>query len=286
MPDWACVNGHYSPIDRATISINDRGLLFADSVYEVILSRDGKLLAGERHFARLGRSLDALGISADLRQVRGWLAETLRQSELNSALLYLQITRGTAPRAHLAPTGLSPNVIITARAWTATEPSTRREGVHAITLADPRWQRRDIKTTNLLPNILAKQAAAAAGAYEGLFVEADGTVNEGTSANVAIVLRGTIVTPPHSHRILPGVSRDVVVELARRQGLRVDERPLSREELLAAGEVFLTGTTTEVQGVTRVDETTIGSGKVGPITWRLYEAYLDAAAELLEPAAG
>ena len=128
------------------------------------------------------------------------------------------------------------------------------------------------------------KSAASAGAYEGLFVEPDGTVNEGTSANVAAVLRGTIVTPPHSHRILPGVSRDIVVELARRQGLVVDERPLLRSELLNADEVFLTGTTTEVQGVIRVDDTQIGSGQVGPITWRLYEAYVKAAGELLEAA--
>lgn len=286
MPDWACVNGYFSPIDRATISINDRGLLFADSVYEVILSRGDKLLAGERHFARLARSLDALRIAADPRQTRSWLAETLRQSALDSALVYLQITRGSAPRQHLAPQGLSPNVIVTARAWTATESSARRQGVRVITLDDIRWSRRDIKTTNLLGNILAKQMAASAGAYEGLFVEPDGTVNEGTSANVAAVLNGTIVTPPHSHRILPGVSRDIVVDLARRMGLRVEERPLLRSELLSADEVFLTGTTSEVQGVTSVDETKIGSGQVGPITWRLYEAYVDAAAELLEPAAG
>jgi len=286
MPDWACVNGFFSPIERATISINDRGLLFADSVYEVILSRGDLLLAVERHFARLARSLDALGIVADPRQTRAWLAETLRQSALERALIYLQITRGSAPRQHLAPQGLSPNVIITARAWTPTAASVRRQGVHVITLDETRWMRRDIKTTNLLPNVLAKQLATSAGAFEGLFVESDGSVNEGTSANVAAVVRGTIVTPPHSQRILPGVSRDIVVELARRQELPVEERPLLRSELLSADEVFLTGTTTEVQGVTRVDETKIGSGQVGPITWRLYEAYIDAADELLEPAAG
>lgn len=285
MPDWACVNGLYSPLEQATISINDRGLLFADSVYEVLLARSDKLLAGARHFARLARSLDALGIAADLAETRAWLAETLRRSELGSALLYLQITRGSAARQHLAPQGLRPNVIVTARPWTATPPAQRRQGVRAILVEESRWLRRDIKTTNLLPNTLAKQAATAAGAYEALFVDRDDRVNEGSSANVFAVLGDTVVTPPHSHQLLPGVTRDIVVELARRQRLKVAERPLARDELLGAEEVFLTGTTTEVQGVTQIGDQQVGSGQVGKVTWSLYEAYLAAAEELLEPAA-
>ncbi|MBL9124575.1 MAG: aminotransferase class IV [Planctomycetaceae bacterium] len=284
MADWACVNGRFSPLEQATISINDRGLLFADSVYEVLLAEGTRLLAGARHFARLQRSLSALGIAAELPQVRAWVAETLRQSGCATALIYVQVTRGSAPRQHLPPPGLAPNVIVTVRAWQATEPATRRHGVRVITVPESRWARRDIKTTNLLPNFLAKQQAAAAGAYEALFVEADGTVNEGASANVAAVLEGVIVTPPQSPRILPGVSRDIVVELARRAGLRVEERTLTLDELLRAEEVLLTGTTTEVQGVTQIDDAAVGTGAVGPVTWQLYEAYRAAAAELLEPA--
>jgi D-alanine transaminase len=280
MPDWACVNGVFSPVDRATISINDRGLLFADSVYEVMLARDGLVIAGARHLARLARSLDAICISADLELVRRWVGETLLQSQLASGLLYLQVTRGTAPRQHLPAAGMTPNVIVTARQWAPIADSVRRQGVRVITTLETRWARRDIKTTNLLPNMLAKQQAAGVGAYEALFVDADGAVNEASSSNVFAVIGQTLVTPPCGHAILPGVTRDIVVELARESGRTVEERRLPRNELLAADEVFLSGTTTAVLGVTRVDETTIGPGEVGPVTRSLYESYLSAEERL------
>lgn len=282
MPEWACVNGRFSPSHEATISIHDRGLLFADSVYEVLLAHGQRLLAGQRHFARLARSLDALRIAADLGQVRAWAAETLRQSQLERALVYVQVTRGSAPRQHLAPPGITPNVIVTVRNWTPMADSIRQAGVRVVLVDESRWQRRDIKSTNLLANVLAKQAAVEAGAFEALFVETDGTVNEGSSANVFAVREGKLITPPHGPAILPGVTRDIVVDLARELGLSVEERPLTRGELLEADEVFLTGTTAEVLGVREIDDVQIGSGEAGPVTRSLHAAYASAADRLLE----
>ncbi|MBX3413745.1 MAG: aminotransferase class IV [Pirellulales bacterium] len=273
MPEWASVNGRFSSIDEATVPINDRGLLFADSVYEVFVAYGGRLWLEEEHYRRLAASLNALGITADLRQIRAWVAETVRQSQLGQALVYLQVTRGVAPRGHLPPQDLRPTVIVTARELRTLSAETHERGVPVITTPETRWARRDVKTTNLLANTLAKRAADAAGAFEALFVNPDHTLNEGSSTNFFLVKQGEVITPPKTHAILPGVSRDAVVELARSEGLKVAERPVSRDELLAADEVFLTGTTTEVLGVVSVDGQKIADGRVGPITQRLCAAF-------------
>lgn len=273
MPEWASVNGHFSSIDEATVPINDRGLLFADSVYEVFHVHAGRLWLEAEHYRRLEASLSALEIEANVARIRVWVAETLRQSQLKEALVYLQVTRGVAPRSHLPPKKIEPTVIVTVRESHGLPAETREKGVAVITVPESRWARRDVKTTNLLANILAKRAADAAGAFEALFVAPDKTVNEGSSTNFFIVRGDEVATPAKSHDILPGISRDEVVELASKLGYQVAQRGVTLAELLAADEVFLTGTTTEVLGVVTVDGKSIGSGRVGPVTRKLYEAF-------------
>jgi D-alanine transaminase len=273
MSAWCCVNGRYGPIDEATVPINDRGFLFGDSVYEVFHVHDGRLWAAERHYRRLGRSLEAIGLNADLEAIRGWVDETLRQSRLAEAMVYLHVTRGVAPRNHAFPPDLKPTVVITVRPLVAMPEAERRRGVKAITVPEVRWRRRDIKSTNLLPNVLAKQQAIRAGAYEALFVEADGTVNEGSSTNVFLVRDGALHTPAKGPQILPGITRDLLVETAREQGYAVEERTVKLSELFEADEVFLSGTTTEALGVVEVDSRRIADGQVGLVTRGLFEAY-------------
>lgn len=273
MPEWASVNGRFSSIDEATVPINDRGLLFADSVYEVFVAYSGRLWLEAEHYARLEASLAAINIVASIEQIRDWVADTLHQSGLEAALVYLQVTRGVAPRAHLPPKKIDPTVIVTVRELRSPPAETYERGVSVITTPEIRWARRDVKTTNLLANTMAKREADAAGAFEALFVNPDGTVNEGSSTNFFLVKNAEVVTPPKTYAILPGVSRDAVVELARDEGLKVAERPVSRDELLAADEVFLTGTTTEVLGIVTVDGKKVGDGRVGLITRRLHAAF-------------
>lgn len=273
MPEWASVNGRFSSIDEATVPINDRGLQFGDSVYEVFVAYGGRLWLEDEHYRRLEASLAAIGIVASLAQIRDWVSDTLHQSTLGEALVYLQVTRGVAPRGHLPPNKIEPTIIVTVRELRTLPAETHARGVSAMTTPETRWARRDVKTTNLLANTLAKREADDAGAFEALFVNADGTVNEGSSTNFFIAHGGEVITPPKTHAILPGVSRDTVVELARDEGYKVTERLVSRNELLAADEVFLTGTTTEVLGVVSIDGQKIADGRVGPITRRLYAAF-------------
>lgn len=275
MPEWSCVNGRFGPIEEATVPINDRGFLFGDSVYEVFHAHDGRLWAAERHYQRLERSLEAIDVGADLAPIRRWVEQTLRRSELTEALVYLQVTRGVAPRNHVFPARVKPTVVVTVRPLVTMSDAKRLRGVKAITVPEFRWRRRDIKSTNLLPNVLAKQQAIEAGAYEALFVEEDGTVNEGSSTNVFVAQSGRLHTPAKGPHILPGITRDLLVETAREIGYTVEERPVKISELFEADEVFLSGTTTEALGVVELDGRQIANGQVGPITRRLFDVYWD-----------
>jgi D-alanine transaminase len=273
MPELACVNGLIGRIEAATVSIDDRGLLFGDSVYEVFHAYDGRLWAAEAHYDRLINSLDAVGIVAPLARIQAWVTATVRQCDLPEVLVYLQITRGVAPRAHVPEADLQPTVIITTRALKLLKHSLRESGVRAITVEESRWARRDVKSTNLLANILARRQAALVDAFEALFVETDGRVNEGSSTNVFLVQQGRLRTPGKGAQILPGVTRERVINLARGLGYVVDEADVQLGALMAADEVFITGSTTEVLGVVQIDNAIIGSGRVGPVTRELWEAY-------------
>lgn len=267
MPDIAYVNGCFGPLADAVVSIEDRGYQFGDGVYEVIRTYRGHPFAIEAHLQRLERSATALRILAGpaSAQWESLIREGLRLSRFPETKIYLQLTRGRAPRDHSFPEDITPTTILTFREFRPLEATISDAGVGAITIQDIRWGRCDIKSINLLANVLARQQAKEAGAFEAILVR-DGGVTEGSVSNVAIVRNGTIHTAPEGSNILSGVTRALVLELAKKEGIPVIESRISREDLLTASEVFLTGTTVEVLSVVCVDGQVIGSGKPGPIS--------------------
>lgn len=270
MPDIAFVNGRFLPLAEAMVSIEDRGFQFGDGVYEVIRTYGGRPFELRAHLARLDRSAQAL----DLRQPyshQQWSCQILdgiQQAGYPEAKVYIQITRGVAPRDHAYAPDLSPTVVMTVRELHPLDPSVQAAGVEAMTIEDIRWGRCDIKSVNLLANVLARQQAKREQVFETILVK-NGQVTEGAVSNVAIVRNGAVVTAPEGPHILSGVTRAVVLQMTRQAGVSVQERYFTQEELLAADEVFLTGTTVEVLGVVRVNGKMIGGGKPGPITKRL-----------------
>ena len=277
MPDIGFLNGKFLPLQETVISVEDRGYQFGDGVYEVIRTYGGAPFQLEAHVARLERSAQAIGVRVpyQLRDWRSFVAEGIRLGGYRESKVYIQLTRGIAPRDHVFPAGGSPTTVMTVREMSPLAATMRETGVGVMTLEDFRWGRCDIKSINLLPNVLARQRAKEAGAFEAVFVR-EGTVTEGAVSNVMAVKAGTLITAPEGERILAGVTRAVILALARKEGLPVQERFLSLEELLAADEVFLTGTTVEVLAVTRVDGTPIGTGVPGELTGLLGARFLSA----------
>jgi D-alanine transaminase len=272
----AYVNGHYRPLRDAAVALEDRGYQFADGVYEVIkvLSRRPRDL--ERHLERLSRSLDALDIRPPMprRALESVLQETLRRNRMPDALLYVQITRGVAPRNHLFPKGARPSLVITVRRPIFPSAREREEGVGVITHPDLRWGRCDIKSINLLPNVLARQSAAAAGCREAWLIDQEGRVTEGSASNAYIVdAAGRLITHPLDARILGGVTRSVVLELARGDGLEVVERPFSLDEAYTAREAALSSTSSWLLPVTAIDGRPVSNGMPGHVVRRLMALY-------------
>lgn len=267
MPDVAFLNGRFVPWRDATISIDDRGFQFGDGVYEVIRTYRGRPFELDAHLARLERSLAQLGLVDPYSRVqwRQWIEEGLRQAQYPESKIYIQITRGVAPRDHAFPADSRPTVVMTIRALPPLAAGIRASGAAAKTCEDIRWGRCDIKSVNLLPNVLAREEAKKAGVFEAILVK-DGLVTEGSVSNVMVVQAGRLVTAPEGPRILSGVTRQVVLDLARKEGIPVDERFVSLPALYAADEVFLTGTTVEILGVVTIDGRTIGGGAPGPVT--------------------
>ncbi|HIE51610.1 MAG TPA: amino acid aminotransferase [Armatimonadetes bacterium] len=274
MPEIAYLNGEFMPLAEARISVEDRGYLFGDGVYEVVVSYQGRLWALERHLQRLERSLRAIRLTGvEVAEIRKRVQQAVERAEFPFALVYFHVTRGVAPRDHAYAPDLTPTVLITVRPWKRTSPEEWEQGATAITVPEIRWARRDIKSLNLLPNVLAKQRAREQGAEEALFVEPSGEVNEGSSTNVFAVKDGVIITPALGPRLLPGITRGLVVEIARQEGFSVREEALMLDVLRTAEEAFLTGTGTEILGIVAVDGQPIGEGRVGPVTRRLKRAY-------------
>ncbi|MEJ5233026.1 MAG: D-amino-acid transaminase [Geminicoccaceae bacterium] len=272
----AYVDGRFVPISTPAIAIEDRGLQFAHGVYEVIKAVGGRLLDLDRHLDRLERSLAAIDCPPPTSRAALvlLLEELLRRNRLAEAVLYLQVSRGTAPRNHVWADGLEPNLVVTVRPARFPTPSEQREGVRVLTLPDERWARCDVKSIALLPNVLAKQKAAAAGCREAWLVDPDGVVTEGASSNAWIVDReGVLRTHPLGPAILGGVTRDVVLELARAEGIAVAERPFTLEEVRTAREAFLTSTTSLVLPVTEIDGRPVANGRPGETTRRLAARY-------------
>ena len=273
----AYVDGRYLPHPRAAVHVEDRGFQFADGVYEVVAVRGGRLIDEAPHLARLHRSLDELAIAppcgdAALRIV---LREVIRRNAVELGSVYLQITRGVAPRDHAFPKAAKPTLVVTARRARPPAPRLADEGVAIITIPDIRWQRCDIKSVALLPNALGKQAAREAGAFEAWQVDGAGRITEGTSTNAWIVTAdGTIVTHPADHAILNGVARLALLAIIARAGCRLEERPFTVDEAKQAREAFLTSTTADVLPVVRLDGAPIGNGHPGVLTHQLRTAYL------------
>lgn len=279
----AYVNGAYEPHGRAVVHIEDRGYQFGDGVYEVWAVFDGKLADAEGHFTRLQRSLGELQIVPPMGEaaLKIVLHEVLRRNRIRDGLLYLQITRGVARRDHVFPTSdTPPALVITARATDPLAAALKAaKGIAVITLPENRWGRCDIKTINLLPNILAKQAAKVVGAGEAWFVDADGMVTEGASSNAWIVDRnGTLRTQSTRANILRGVTRSTLMRVIADSGLEVSEQPFTVEDAKAAREAFITGAGALVMPVTSIDGHILGNGHPGALARRLRAAYLRVAA--------
>jgi D-alanine transaminase len=277
MPRYAYVNGRYLPHAQARVHIEDRGYQFADGVYEVMLIHDGRLADEEPHLDRLGYSLEALRIPWPMTRpaLRLVLRELIARNGVAHGIVYLQVTRGKAARDHKFPKHSTPSLVVTTRRQKPVSAAALSAGVAVITQPDIRWRRCDIKSISLLPNILAKQAAAEAGAYEAWMVDDAGCVTEGSSTNAWIVTRaGRLITRNLSAAILSGITRLSLLQLVQSEGIAVEERRFSVAEAKEAAEAFLTSTTSLVLPVTRIDGDTIGDGKPGPLAAKLREHYL------------
>ena len=272
----AYVDGTYLPHAEAHVHIEDRGYQFADGVYEVFAVSGGRRIDNERHLDRLERSLGELGIPMPMsrRAMSMVMDEVLRRNRVRQGIIYLQITRGAAPRDHAWPGAVRPVLTMTARRQAPPDDSLAARGVGVITIPDQRWMRNDIKSISLLANIMGKQRARSAGAYEAWQIDRDGMITEGTSTTAWIVVGdGSVVTRPLDNAILGGVTRAAIVDIARESGIEVEERPFSRDEALAAREAFLTSASAYVLPIVTIDGLKIGDGKPGPVTLDLLRRY-------------
>ena len=272
----AYVNGRYVPLQSAAVAAEDRGYQFADGAYEVIKVLGGEPRDLQRHLDRLERSLAALEIAPPMTRpaLESVLRETLRRNQLSNALLYVQVTRGSAPRNHLFPRRARRSLVVTVRRPAFPGEREREEGVGVITRPDLRWGRCDIKSISLLPNVLARQSAAAAGCREAWLVDREGIVTEGSASNAYIVdAAGRLITHPLNERVLGGVTRSVVLELARRDGIGVVEQPFSVDEAHAAREAALSSTSSWLLPVTTIDGRPVSNGMPGHVVRRLMALY-------------
>jgi D-alanine transaminase len=278
MSRYAYVNGRYLPMRDAKVHIEDRGYQFSDGVYEVCEVRGGRLIDERRHLARLARSLGELRIRAPMspKALGVVLREVVAKNRIGYGIVYLQITRGVARRDHAFPApDVPPSVVVTARALNkARNEAFAAKGIAVISMPDNRWGRVDIKSIGLLPNVLARQAAIEQGAREAWFVDRAGAVTEGASTNAWIVSHtGTVVTRPADHAILRGITRTVLFEVIKAQGLAVEERAFTLAEAYAAREAFVTAATQIVLPVVRIDGHVIGEGNPGPVATALRRAF-------------
>ncbi len=278
----AYVNGRYQRHADAAVHIEDRGYQLADAVYEVWSVFGGKLADAEGHFARLARSLGELRIPEPMSRAALTivLREVLRRNQVREGLIYLQVSRGVAPRDHAFPEGdLSPSVVITAKSLDrAASEAKAAKGIAVITTPENRWGRCDIKTVGLLPNVLARQAARERGAGEALFVDEMGLITEGASANAWILDgNGVLRTRDTQANILRGVTRRTLLDVIAEAGLKVEERPFTPEEMAEAKEAFITGAGSLVLPVIAIDGQPIGGGAPGPVAKRLRSLYIERA---------
>ncbi|MDC1172923.1 D-amino-acid transaminase [Alphaproteobacteria bacterium] len=274
----AYVNGRYIKHSKAQVHIEDRGYQFSDGVYEVILVQNDKLIDEDAHHQRLQKSLKSLGINAPMK--RGPLTQVINQvikrNKFRNGIVYIQVTRGVAPREHSFPTNIKPSLVMTARRLPPKSLSVIEAGVKVIIVDDIRWKRCDIKTVSLLPNVLGKQKAREHGAYEAWMVDEDQLITEGTSTNAWIVsAEGTLITSELGSHILSGVTRKAFIQIATELNISYEERQFSVEEAENAREAFFTSSTSFLTPVTEINGKVIGNGKAGSLSLRLLNSYFD-----------
>jgi D-alanine transaminase len=278
-------NGQYLPIEQATISIMDRGFLFADGVYDVSAVFNGKLVENGAHLARLKRSLDALNIPmpTTFEKIITAQHELIKQNNLTEGLVYIQVTRGVAERDFGYPQAegevLEPTLVMFTQGKKIADNITTKNGVKAITTPDIRWARRDIKSIALLAQVLAKNIAKAQGAFEAIMFDENSIVTEGSSSNIFIIKDNVLITKNLSNQILHGITRKSVLELAKKHKLKIAERDFSIDELYSADECFLTSATNFVVSIIEVDGKKIGQGVVGENTKKLLKLYIKNISE-------
>ncbi len=268
------LNGDFIPLEQARIPILDRGFIFGDGVYEVIPAYRGQPLALEQHLQRLEHSLAGIRLSNPLTP-SGWqhlIEQLLAQAPNTDQSVYLQITRGVAPRDHAFPAQTPPTVFALAKPMPAPPTPWILEGVGAITRPDNRWLRCDLKTTALLANLLLRQEAVEAGAVECILLR-DGMLTEGAASNILVVHQGQLLSPPRNHLMLAGITCALTLELAAQHQIPFQERPIAESELRQAEELMLTSSTREIVPITLLDGKPVGNGKPGPVTQRLLALY-------------
>lgn len=273
----AYVNGRFLPHGQASVHIEDRGYQFADGVYEVVPVADGRLVDEELHLDRLEYSLGELKIAMPMRRETLQLLshELIRRNRLTNGIIYVQVTRGVAPRDHKFPKAARPALVMTTKQIKPTSAKQLGEGLAVVTRPDIRWKRPDIKSISLLPNCLAKQEAAEAGAGEAWLVDEEGLVTEGSSTNAWIVTKDKrVLTRPANRSILNGITRRVLLDVMRKEGYAFEERPFSLGEAEEASEAFITSSSAYVMPVTRIDGRAVGNGAPGPLTQALRKAYI------------
>ncbi len=280
------LNGEYLPIDEARVSVLDRGFIFGDGVYEVIPAYGNRPFRLEEHFRRLNNSLSAVRIDNPYSETQ-WAAifDRLLAQHHGDQSIYLHITRGVAPRDHGFPADTPPTVFVMCSPIAPTNPDYLSKGFAAITLDDIRWQYCRIKSIALLPNILLRQEALDNNATEAILIRS-GYVTEGSASNMFIVKDGVIKTPPHSDQLLPGITRDLIVELAQQQDMACEEATISEQELLDADEIWLSSSTKEILPITRLNDKPVGNGKPGAVWKTMYQHYQVYKQQLREQAEG
>jgi D-alanine transaminase len=282
MSETVYLNGAFMPMAEARVPVLDRGFIFGDGVYEVIPVYSRHPFRLEEHLRRLQASLDAIRLP-NPHPAAEWARLVRRLIELNAPQdqsVYLHVTRGVARRDHAFPQGVAPTVFMMSNPLTTPPAAQVETGVAAITAQDNRWLRCDIKAIALLPNVLLRQLAVDAGCAETLLIR-DGTLTEGAASNIFVVRRGVVLAPPKNHLMLPGITYDVVLELAAAAGLPHEVREVGEDELRGAEEVWLTSSTREVLAVTRLDGKAVGAGVPGPLFKRMYALYQDYKARVM-----
>ncbi|MFN8551471.1 MAG: aminotransferase class IV [Candidatus Obscuribacterales bacterium] len=276
-------NGQQMPLADVKVSVLDRAFTFGDSIYEVVRIYGGQLFRFSDHLDRMRNGLNDLKIKADVSEIEKNVRLTLANSGVLDGIVYIQVTRGEAPRQHRYPENCQPNVLIYADRIQTITPQVRAEGVKVITHPDIRWGRNDIKQTGLTANCIVAQAAAEKNCREAIMIDAQGLVTEGSHTTIFGVKSGKLIVPPPSPKVLPGITKIQVLELAQSMGIEVERRFITAEELFGLDEVFLAGTTCEVLAVVSIDDRAVGTGRPGPVLTRLEKAFEQVIREHAPP---